>query len=165
MNKTGKPINLSKYPLIAKCYNLVRDIDSLPASPEATYLVVKAGKLMDDLWNYLEEHQPKERLSNVMQETLEARYKGKKIRNVYGGIDFTVDYVEVTPDGPDPQMTVLLGSNRYKEAAKVWREWQLQNNPLGKNPTPPEVEEPWRDAGRECFTMSQVDDALPEIIE
>lgn len=54
MNKTGKPIDIRKHPLLAKCYDLVRDIDSLPPSQEATVLVVKASELMDDVWNYLE---------------------------------------------------------------------------------------------------------------
>jgi len=58
MNNTGKPIDIKKYPLIEQAYNLVREIDSLPASQEATFLVVKASELTDDLWSYLEA-QPK----------------------------------------------------------------------------------------------------------
>lgn len=109
MNKTGKPINIEKYPLITKIYNLVRELDSLPASREATYLVVKAGELMDDVWNYLEAHQSKARLSSLITEKLEKEYKGKKIRNVYAGTDFIVNHVEVTSEGPDPQMKPIHG--------------------------------------------------------
>ena len=162
MNKTGKPINLSKYPLIEKCYNLVRDIDSLPASTEATFLVVKAGELMDEVWNYLEAHQS--RLSGVLQESLTAKYKGKKIKNPYTDVEFVVDYVEVTPTAPDPQMNVILASEKYKNALKAVREWNLKNNPMGNNPPPQEIIDPWTASNGECVMMSNVDDVLPEVM-
>lgn len=168
MNNTGKPINIKKYPLIEQCYNLVREIDSLPASTEATFLVVKAGELMDEVWNYLESHQPKDRLSSLMVEALKAKYLGKKVKDGYAGIVFTVEEVEVTPDGPDPQMAVILRSKRCREATEKWKAWQLENNPMGTLPTsqvPAEVQQPYEDASRESVWMSQVDDVLPEIVE
>jgi len=168
MNNTGKPIDLNKYPLIKQCYNLVREVDALPASQEATYLVVKAGELMDDLWNYLESHQPKDRLAGLMEEALKAKYLGRKVKNQYSGTVFTVEEVEVTPEGPDPQMSVILRSRRCRDAIIAWKKWQLQNNPMGTIPSskvPKEIQEPYEEAGKESIWLSQVDDVLPEVVE
>ena len=167
MNKTGKPIDIKKYPLIGQTYLLVREIDSLPASTEATYLVVKAGELMDEVWNYLEAHQPKDRLSGLMVEALTQRYMGKKIKDQFGSAAFVVEDIEVTPDGPDPQMNVILQSNRCKQSVAAWKAWQLQHNPLGTLPTssvPPEVRQAYEVCCKECVWMSQVDNVLPEIV-
>ena len=162
-----KPIDIKKYPLVGQAYNLVSAIDALPPSSEATGLVIDAGELMVKVWNYMEAHQPKSRLSGLMEDALKAKYGGKKIRDKYNGTTFTVEDIEVTPDGPDPQMTVILCSKRYREAVKVWKEWQLKNNPLGTIPTsstPEEIRKPYEEACKECVWMSQVDDVLPEIV-
>ena len=54
MNKTDKPININRHPLLKQCDELVRAIDALPASTPATDLVVKASELQDEIWNYFE---------------------------------------------------------------------------------------------------------------
>ena len=160
-----KPINITKYPLVEKTYNLVREIDGLPASQEATFLVIKAGELMTELWKYFETHQPTAKLSDLMKEKLEQTYLGKKIRNPYfPDVVFTVECVSVELDGPDPQMNVKLSSKVCEVETAKWKAWQLKNNPLGGNTMPKELEQPYTNASKQSFYMSQVNNALPEIV-
>ena len=161
-----KPINITKYPLVEKIYNLVREIDSLPASQEATFLVIKAGELMTEAWRYMEAHQPTAKLSDLMKEKLEASFIGKKIRNPYfPDVVFTVECVSVEQDGPDPQMNVKLSSKVCEQETAKWKEWQLKNNPTGGTMMPEELERPYKEASKQSYYMSQVDDSLPEIVK
>jgi len=160
-----RPIDLGKYPLVGRCYDLVREIEALPASGEAIGLVERAEGLMDDLWNYLETHSPKACLGDLIREALEKKYKGKKIKNLFIGVTFIVDHVEVKPDGPDPQMNILLASRGYYESVKAWQEWDLKYNLMGGQTPPPEIRDSWEAVKNEFVILSQVDDVLPEIVE
>jgi hypothetical protein len=55
MNRTGKPVDITKYPLVYQSYSLCQSIEELPASKEQTELVVKAEELLNECWNYFEE--------------------------------------------------------------------------------------------------------------
>ena len=55
MNRTDKPVNITKYPLVLQAYAMCQWIETLPASQEQTALVTKASELLDECWNYYEE--------------------------------------------------------------------------------------------------------------
>ena len=58
MNDTSYPkgpVNISKHPLLKRAYDLCREIDTLPASEEQTFVVTKASQLLNFLQCYFEE--------------------------------------------------------------------------------------------------------------
>jgi hypothetical protein len=55
MNRTGKPIDITKHPLSTMIYAMFRMIEELPASTKQTALIVKASEFAEEIWNYYEE--------------------------------------------------------------------------------------------------------------
>ena len=49
------PTDISKHPLLKQAYDLCREIDTLPASVEQTFVVTKASQLLSFLQCYFEE--------------------------------------------------------------------------------------------------------------
>jgi hypothetical protein len=54
MNRTGKPVDISKHSLVLQAYNLCQSIEELPASERQTALIIKANEFLDECWNYFE---------------------------------------------------------------------------------------------------------------
>ena len=56
MNRTGKPIDITKHPLNTMMYAMCLIIEELPASEKQTDLSVAASEFQYDIWNYYEEN-------------------------------------------------------------------------------------------------------------
>lgn len=54
MNRTGKPIDVDKYPLVQMTSDLCLELDKLPASMYQTNLIMIAVNLLTEIWNYYE---------------------------------------------------------------------------------------------------------------
>lgn len=155
MNKTDKPIDTSKYPLINQFYNLVIEIDKLPASKEATNLVTKASDLMTEVWNYLEAQNTVGKVSQFLIEELEKKYLGMRIKSSFSNAIFVVENIESISDS----QSIMLSSKKYKEELAK-RQEIIKKIKFGET-----IYRPVEKVNlEECYMINNINDPLPKIL-
>ena len=107
-------------------------------------------------------------LKDFIKDKLYERYNGKTIKGWCegDGIMFVVYKISVDDGwGGDPPIEITMESKHCFEVGEKWGEWQRVNNPLGGTLCPPDLEKEFRDAHKESFNVSSMDDELPMIIK